>query len=139
MTTCYHWSLHVIVPILDHTMTTCYHWTLWVLIADRSMTTYHHCVWFLTVLLWNFAETRGPPSLWYGIITLRWSFPLLPIGTVNVSVMDLLTVFVPYFKYLTLAIHCFTNVYCVQFLKILHMKISHFHSCTPVLLKYRVS
>ena len=32
------------------------------------------------------------------IITLWWSFLLFPIGTVNVSVRDLLTVFVPYFK-----------------------------------------
>ena len=75
------------------------------------------------------------------IITLWWSFLLLPMRSVNVSVRDLLTLFVPYFNILTLPSYFFTklNVSCVQFFKISNMNISYFHSGTTVLLKYCVS
>ena len=50
------------------------------------------------------------------IIILLWSFFLLPMETVNMSVRDLLTVFVLYLEILTLhALIFFTSVSCVHF------------------------
>ena len=147
MATCYHWSLHITVLILDRSMTSCYQ-SLIVLILDHTlqswMTTVYEC-WLWTVHWLHITTVFDFKQCSFGTLQQpvdhrssdnSYNNTLMKFSSVShSSVRDLLTVFVPYFNILTLAIYFFTNVSCVQ---ILHMKIVYFHSCTTFLLKYCV-
>ena len=92
-------------------------WSLWVLIANCSVTSNYHCVWFQTVRIWNFAEIRGSwttVSLTTMINHSIMKISLVPAERVNVSVRDLLTVFVPYLMYFNIAFLFLSILSCVQ-------------------------
>ena len=92
-------------------------WSLWVLIEDCSMTSNYHFVWFLTMRIWNFAEIRGlltTVSLTTMINHSIMKISSVPVDWVNVSVRDLLTVFVPYLMYFNIAFIFLSIVSCVQ-------------------------